>query len=227
MSWEILIAHAEGEEDLAEKLAGPIREEGYKVAHRGTIMVGESITEEASRLLSAGGPVVLCATIKAIGTGWANRLVSAARSNNPEVHIFPIQMEKDAYIQQLSLDGAFARYWQDPAKTMQDLIAALKKYFPVQKDKPTPLQIAEEQPSITKSYDLSNPVFFVPFDQKGDQVIGREKDIEKVRKQLTDGKRTGLGQAVALEGFGGLVLCNFSFWFSLSHSGDSASLALA
>ena len=125
MPVQVLIAHEEGEEDQAELLAVQIREAGYLVVHRGTVMIGESITEEASKVLSIGGPVVLCGTIKAMGTGWAVRLINAARLNHPDVRVFSVQMEKEAYIQQLSLDGTIARFWLDPAKAMQDLIASL------------------------------------------------------------------------------------------------------
>lgn len=129
MSVEVLIAHAEGEEELAEKLAGPIRAAGYDVVHRGTVMVGESIIEEASKALISGGPIVLCGTVRALGTGWAHRLVHAARKK-PNVRIFPVQMEEGAYVEQLSLDSAVARYWQDPAQAERDLINALGKYYP-------------------------------------------------------------------------------------------------
>ena len=133
MDWKVLIAHAEGEEDLAERLAGPIRDAGYEVAHRGTVVVGESVVEEASKVLSTGGPVVLCGTVKAVGTGWAHRLVNAARQR-PQVRVFAVQMEKDAYVQMLSLDGTVALYWQDPAKAMRDLISSLEKYYPLEAD---------------------------------------------------------------------------------------------
>lgn len=79
LTWQVLIAHAKGEEEFAEQLAEPIREAGYEVAHRGTVMVGESFTEEASKALGTGGPVVLCGTIKALGTRWARQIVNAAR----------------------------------------------------------------------------------------------------------------------------------------------------
>jgi hypothetical protein len=81
MAWQVLIAHAEGEEAWAEKLAEPVRGAGYEVAHRGTVMIGESVTEEASKILNSGGPVVLCGTVRALGIGWAHRLVNAARQN--------------------------------------------------------------------------------------------------------------------------------------------------
>jgi len=54
MSVKVLIAHAKGEESEAEKLAGPIRSEGYEVAHEGTVMVGESVIAEVSKLAGRG-----------------------------------------------------------------------------------------------------------------------------------------------------------------------------
>ncbi|MBA3242821.1 MAG: hypothetical protein H0T60_16480, partial [Acidobacteria bacterium] len=134
MMKQVLIAHAEGEEELAEKLAAPVREAGYEVVHRGTVLVGESIVGEASKALSAGAPVVLCATVKAIGTGWAHMLVNAARQNNSRVRVFAVQMEKNVYVQILSLDEVVANYWQDPDKAGRDLVAALKKYYPLEGD---------------------------------------------------------------------------------------------
>ncbi len=133
MKWQVLIAHAEGEEALAEQLAGPIREAGYEISHRGTVLVGESVTEEASKVLSAGGPVVLCGTVNALGTGWAHLIVNTARRHQ-QVRIFAVQMEQRAYMQQLSLDGKVALYWQDPAKATQELIASLKEYYPLDSD---------------------------------------------------------------------------------------------
>lgn len=133
MSKQVLIAHAEGEEHLAEQLAVPIREAGYDVSHRGTVLVGESFNEEASKALNAGGPVVLCGTVKALGTGWAHHLINAARRHQG-IRIFAVQMEKDSYIQQLSLDSAISLYWQDPVQAVKDLIAALEKYYPLQQE---------------------------------------------------------------------------------------------
>lgn len=134
MTRQVLIAHAEGEEELAESLAGPIREAGYEVVHRGTALVGESITGEASKALGAGAPVVLCATIKAMGTRWARLLVSAARQNYQRARIFAVHMERDADVESLSFDEVVAPYWQDPEKAMRDLIAALMKYYPLDAD---------------------------------------------------------------------------------------------
>jgi HEAT repeat protein len=128
---QVLIAHAKGEKEFAEKLGEPIREAGYEVAHRGTVMVGESFVEEASKALSSGSPVVLCGTIKALGTKWARQIVNAAR-NNYRVRVFCVQMDEDADVEALVFDECIAQYWQDPTKAQQDLVTALKKYYPLQ-----------------------------------------------------------------------------------------------
>ncbi len=128
-TWKVLIAHAKGEEQLAETLAKPLREIGYEVAHQGTVLVGESVVEEASKTLSLGGPVVLCGTVRALGTPWARRVVSAARHYSG-VRVFVVQMEEEADIEAVSFDEVVARFWQDPAKAILDLQAALRRYYP-------------------------------------------------------------------------------------------------
>ncbi|HEY3276103.1 MAG TPA: tetratricopeptide repeat protein [Syntrophorhabdaceae bacterium] len=54
------------------------------------------------------------------------------------------------------------------------------------------------------SYDPRNPPFFVHYRQKGDQVIGRETALAKVRQQLTTGRPTAIGQTAVFQGLGGL-----------------------
>ena len=71
MSWKVLIAHEPEEEDLAEKLAEPVRRAGCEVTHRGTVGIGDSIEGEATLALESGGPVILCGTRKAVGSRWA------------------------------------------------------------------------------------------------------------------------------------------------------------
>ncbi|MBD2212630.1 NACHT domain-containing protein [Nostoc linckia FACHB-104] len=128
---QVVIAHAKGEDELAEKLAEPIRNAGYEVAHRGTVMVGESFLAEASKALSSGSPVVLCGTIKALGTKWARQIVYAARSNY-RMRVFCVQMDEEADVETLAFDECIAQYWQAPTKATQDLINALKKYYPLE-----------------------------------------------------------------------------------------------
>jgi tetratricopeptide (TPR) repeat protein len=129
MSSTVLIAHAEGEENLAEKLAVPLREAGYVVEHQGTADVGESITEHINTALASGGPVVLCGTVRAMGTGGAHRVVNAAKPFQG-VRVFAVQMEREAYLDQIAPDTIVAEYWKDPATAIRRLLDALKKHFP-------------------------------------------------------------------------------------------------
>src|ERR1700750_271266 len=126
----ILLAHAEGESALADPIADALRASGYNVLYEGTVLVGESLIQEASKTLAGGSPVILCGTVAALGTGWAHQVVNAARKY-PDIRIFALQMEKLAYIQQLSLDGRVAAYWQDPGKAIEDLLDALQEYYPL------------------------------------------------------------------------------------------------
>ncbi len=134
MKIQVLIAHAKDEENYAEQLAGPIRDAGYGVVHYGTVMVGESLVEEASKVLMTGAPVVLCGTVKSVGTRWARRFVNAVRQNNRAVEVFAVRMEEDADVEQLSLGTKIAEYWQDHARALQELIASLEKYYPLHVD---------------------------------------------------------------------------------------------
>jgi predicted NACHT family NTPase len=130
MAYQVLIANAEGEEKQAEKLAGPIRDLGYEVWHQGKTLVGESIIEEATKALLAGGPIVVCAIITAMGTGLVHRLVNAAGLNSPRPRVFVVQMEKAVYLQPLLLHGSVANYSEDPVEAIQDLGVSLNKYYP-------------------------------------------------------------------------------------------------
>ncbi|MFF5499258.1 HEAT repeat domain-containing protein [Streptomyces aquilus] len=129
---QILIAHADGDEAAAAEIAKPLEDAGYEVLHHGSLFVGDSLMQKASQAIAQGSPVVLCGTVRAIGTGWANFLVNAARRHQ-EARIFALQMEENAYLDFLTLDGRIARYWQDPARAVTELLAALSEYYPTRK----------------------------------------------------------------------------------------------
>ena len=135
MKRPLVIAHAKGEEDLAELLAAPLCEHGYEPMHLGTIFIGDSMMEEASRLLAAGAPVILCATARAIGTKWARQLANAARSSG--IRVFAMQMDEDADIELLALGDKYGTYWQSPEIAIRELVASLLHYYPVD-DTPDP-----------------------------------------------------------------------------------------
>jgi len=58
--------------------------------------------------------------------------------------------------------------------------------------------------SVIPDYGPHRSVFYVPFKQKGDEIVGQQQVLEDVRKQLTEGKRTAIGQTAAFRGLGGL-----------------------
>lgn len=127
--WKIFIAHAEGEQSEAEKLAKPLQEAGYEVIHYGTLLVGESLLTEAQKVLNAGGPVVLCATCKAAGSKWIRRISNAARKSGAG-RLFVMQMEGEADVEDLVLDEQAGAYWEAPDKTIRGLLEALRRYYP-------------------------------------------------------------------------------------------------
>ncbi|MGH3904249.1 MAG: ATP-binding protein [Pseudonocardiaceae bacterium] len=128
---------AEGEEALAEHLAEPLREAGYEVTHEGTVSVGESLVGEAAKALESDSPIVLCATARAAGSQWAHRIVNAGHRNGP-VRVFVVQMEKQAYVDHLALKAKVAKYCDDPAGALRELLDALKKHFPPVLNIPAP-----------------------------------------------------------------------------------------
>lgn len=65
-------------------------------------------------------------------------------------------------------------------------------------------KVEEKETIQVADYDPRHPPFFVPFRQKGDQVIGREAALLAVREQLTSGRRTAIGQTASFMGLGGL-----------------------
>lgn len=158
MSIKILIVHAEGEKDKAELLAAPLEEAGYEPVHYGTIFIGESLTEESSKLLNSGSPVVLCGTMQTMGTGLAHRLINAARNQNSNVRIFPVRMEKGVYVEALSLDSKIAEHWQNPSDAEQGLIDSLNRYFPLDADSRDALQQNDLESLyrelLLKTYDI-------------------------------------------------------------------------
>jgi HEAT repeat protein len=125
----VLIAHAEGEADRAAELAAPLEEAGYAVVHHGALLVGESLAMEASKILAEGGPVVVCGTVHAIGTGWVHRLVAAARGQG-QCTVLPVRMERGAHLELIDWGCVISEHWRDPVGAVRDLCAALARLHP-------------------------------------------------------------------------------------------------
>ncbi len=63
----------------------------------------------------------------------------------------------------------------------------------------------QETPAAPSAdFDPANPVFFVPYPPKGEQVVGRKLSLMALHQQLTEGRRTAIGQTAAFQGLGGL-----------------------
>lgn len=156
----VLIVHAEGEEQVAEDLAVPLRAAGYDVVHFGSVLVGESLIQEMTKELQTAGPVVLCGTMRTAGSRFAHRIVNAAQQN-PNIRVFAVQVEKEAFIDQLAFDGTIARFWENPAKAMEDLLTSLAKYYPVAVNAVEPIKAVESEPHTTaavaspKQYEIT------------------------------------------------------------------------
>lgn len=127
----VLLAHADGEEMRAEEIAGPLSAAGYQVWHHGEVVVGDSITAEASRLLTEGGPVVVCGTVRAMGTRMPSVLANAARLRESSPRVFVVHMDREANIDTVAFGAKIAAYWADPERATQELLAALNKNYPL------------------------------------------------------------------------------------------------
>lgn len=139
---KILIAHAPGEEHHAEKISRHLESHGFMSLHRGTVLVGDSVVADASWLLERQSPVVLCGTVRAVGTGWARRIVQAAQDRG--IRIYPLQVEKDAYLNDLLLNQQILSYWQDEERGLEQLVTALRVHFPTCEAKHMPQNNLEE-----------------------------------------------------------------------------------
>jgi hypothetical protein len=127
----ILLAHAnnDGEAERARPIAEALRKAGYEVVSGDTILVGDSLHEKASIALEAGSPVVLCGTAVTMGSFWPHRLIHAAHGY-PGIRVFALKMDKEAWIPPFVQDDAIADYWENPAKALADLGAAIRRYYP-------------------------------------------------------------------------------------------------
>ncbi|MCP4661108.1 MAG: hypothetical protein GY856_37370 [bacterium] len=73
-------------------------------------------------------------------------------------------------------------------------------------------------------YSPENRPFLVPFSSKGERVIGRDQALLAVRKQLTEGKPTAIGQTASFQGLGGLgktqLAVEYAWRYGVEYSGS-------
>ncbi|MEV6233708.1 ATP-binding protein, partial [Saccharopolyspora shandongensis] len=126
-------------------MAEPLRNAGYAVTHHGTVAVGESLVGTAAKALASGAPIVLCATTRAVGSAWAHQIANAGHSGGVN-RVFVVQMERQAYVDQLAIRTKVARFCDDPAAGLRELHDALAKHFP-----PEQAELSSESPQQTSS----------------------------------------------------------------------------
>jgi tetratricopeptide (TPR) repeat protein len=123
-------------------------------------------------------------------------------SLDPSLQVIPFEHFGDPLLQLVRQLGEVARVDQLPQE--------VAKISP-------PAEVAVP---YVADYGPHHSVFFVPFRQKGDQVIGRERSLQEVRKQLTEGRRTAIGQAVSFEGLGGLGKTQLAVEYAYRFKGE-------
>jgi tetratricopeptide (TPR) repeat protein len=96
--------------------------------------------------------------------------------------------------------------FSDFGEPLLKLVQELGEAATVEEPQPAtpPPSVDRKEEIHVADYDPRHPPFFVPFRQKGKQVIGREAALQSVRDQLTSGKRTAIGQTASFMGLGGL-----------------------
>ena len=126
----VYILTADGEENLALDLSGPLIEAGFTVEHAGTVLVGDSVVAHAKNALQAKVPVVLCATQRSVGDEWTYKFVNAANSTGG-VPVLVLKMEARALLNHLVLGERLADYTSDPKQALEQLIVALNHHQPI------------------------------------------------------------------------------------------------
>jgi HEAT repeat protein len=153
---EVLVVYSKEESAIANELIAEIIGAGLNVWHRDTVLIGDSITAEVSKALDKVGPVVLCATSRAVGAKWTRRIIHAARERNKNVFI--VQMDEDADVEALSFGEKVSDYYNDSTKAIDELIYAINSTYSLLKGKDT--QIIAELSELQNHYIKSALKFY-------------------------------------------------------------------
>ncbi|HEX3183499.1 MAG TPA: SIR2 family protein, partial [Pyrinomonadaceae bacterium] len=117
---------------------------------------------------------------------------------------FALVPERDAErIRNLNM-GIEPIIFEDFGEPLLTLVSELAELLPSEEKIPDLQTSASERPIVIPDYGPHRSVFYVPFKQKGDEIVGQQQVLAEVRKQLTEGKRTAIGQTAAFRGLGGL-----------------------
>ncbi|MBI1730461.1 tetratricopeptide repeat protein [Candidatus Acetothermia bacterium] len=125
-------------------------------------------------------------------------------SNGP--HYVLVRESQSDEIKRLNLLSLEVVTFEDFGVPQIELLGELAQYAKNSKTTPSTSKDEEKKKTVESEikYDRKNRIVHIPFRQKGDQVIGRDTSLAKVRDQLTSGKPTAIGQTAIFQGLGGL-----------------------
>ncbi|MGW7210593.1 tetratricopeptide repeat protein [Streptomyces sp. NPDC054837] len=157
MKRTIYVVSDRRDRDCVLDVVTPLKEANFDVVHNEAVGVGDSLIGTATRHLSGGVPVVLCATVYAVAFKWARKIVEAAHAID-DSKVFVVEMVPGLDLDRFSLGTVHARHYEDPS--LQDLISALEAHFPKESDQPNPAQpqdaldyMDQTMPSTTPSIE--------------------------------------------------------------------------
>lgn len=108
-------------------------------------------------------------------------------------HYAVVREDQAERVRELKIEPVIVADFQESLRAVMAEFEAAVGSDPVRNSKPH-----------IPDYGPHRPVFYVPFKQKGDEIVGQQQVLEDVHKQLTEGKRTAIGQTAAFRGLGGL-----------------------
>jgi hypothetical protein len=127
MTPPVLIAHAEGEEEIAlEQVGSPIRKAGYRVV----LTSADTVPSDA---ISAA---VFCVTAKASATGYLGQLLQSWNGRQ-HVPLYFAQLEKDVPLQRHA-EGRVFLFWLNGETAAQQLILDLNREITLQTEAENP-----------------------------------------------------------------------------------------
>jgi len=142
MKRTVYVVSDQRDRDCVLKVVAPLKDADFDVVHNEAVGVGDSLIGTATRHLSGGAPVVLCATRYAVAFKWARKIVEAAHAID-DSKVFVVEMVPGLDLERFSLGTVHARHYEDPS--LESLIAALDAHFPKEV---APSDLAQPQDAV-------------------------------------------------------------------------------
>lgn len=172
------------ESSLADELVGRLEREGYEVISNRTVSVGESVVSAAARAIHEQVPVVLCATKRAVGSNWTQRIADAARMTDRGC-VLIVQMEPDVNLNMVAFGTKVAPYHEDSESAVQEVIRALDIRYRAR----VTAAFLEHPGSPGREWSLDHPTFATAVDIQAVEEF-RSMLREEIRAQFPSALNT-------------------------------------